>query len=214
MPGYSPIRDYALIGDCHGCALVSRAGSIDWCAFRRFDAPPVFCRLLDAGKGGFLSVTPASTFGVERGYLDGSNILRTVFTTAGGKAALTDYMPVGRRRGAGAHDYVSLSAPGLLVRSIEGLEGSVQLDVVFRPSIDYARVPARLSADAQGVFAHGGAALYAGLPFRVERTLRAPLSSCGQASSSRRPETSGGVPRSFRGRSRIPQRSWTRERVP
>jgi GH15 family glucan-1,4-alpha-glucosidase len=168
LPGYSSIRDYALIGDCHGCALVSRAGSIDWCAFRRFDAPPVFCRLLDAGKGGFLFATPSSAFEVERGYLDGSNILRTVFTTAGGKVALTDYMPVGRRRGAGAHDYVSLSAPGLLVRTIEGLEGSVRLDIGFRPSSDYARAPARLSANGQGIFADGGAALYAELAFRLE----------------------------------------------
>src|SRR6266536_4689132 len=91
VPTYFPIRDYALIGDCHGCALVSRAGSIDWCAFGRFDAPPVFCRLLDAGKGGFLSVTPVDTFEVERSYLEGTNILRTVFTTSTGKASVTDY---------------------------------------------------------------------------------------------------------------------------
>ena len=43
-PRYPPIRDYAAIGDCHGCALVSRDGSIDWCALRRFDADPVLCR--------------------------------------------------------------------------------------------------------------------------------------------------------------------------
>jgi hypothetical protein len=35
MPAYLPIRDYAMVGDCHGCALISRAGSVDWCAFGR-----------------------------------------------------------------------------------------------------------------------------------------------------------------------------------
>jgi GH15 family glucan-1,4-alpha-glucosidase len=89
---YLPIRDYALIGDCHGCALVSRSGSIDWCTFGRFDAPPSFCRLLDAEKGGFLSTTPADAFEAQRAYLDGTNILRTVLTTATGKIAITDYM--------------------------------------------------------------------------------------------------------------------------
>jgi len=44
---YPPISDYALLSDCHSGALVSKDGSIDWCAFHRFEARPVFARLLD-----------------------------------------------------------------------------------------------------------------------------------------------------------------------
>ena len=110
---YRPIGDYALIGDCHGCALVSRDGSIDWAALKRFDADPVFCRILDAGRGGFWSICPAADYSVERAYLPGTNVLRTVFTTNEGQVALTDFMPVGRKLDAKVHDYVHLNAPGL-----------------------------------------------------------------------------------------------------
>ncbi len=41
------IEDYALIGDCHGSALVAKDGAIDWACLKRFDADPVLCRLLD-----------------------------------------------------------------------------------------------------------------------------------------------------------------------
>lgn len=28
-PGYRPIADYGLVGDCHGCALVAATGDMD-----------------------------------------------------------------------------------------------------------------------------------------------------------------------------------------
>ena len=52
-----PIADHALLSDCHSAAMVTRAGSIDWLCFPRFDSPAVFARLLDDGAG-HLPVTP------------------------------------------------------------------------------------------------------------------------------------------------------------
>jgi alpha,alpha-trehalase len=131
---YRPIRDYALVGDCHGSALVARDGGVDWCCLGRFDAEAVFCRVLDADRGGFLDVRPEQPFRTTREYLPDTNILRTTFATAEGRVALTDFMPVDRRAGAAEDDFTSLEAPCWFVRVVEGIEGRVRLRVRFRPS--------------------------------------------------------------------------------
>jgi GH15 family glucan-1,4-alpha-glucosidase len=75
VQAYPPISDYALISDCHTAALVSRDGSIDWCSFHRFEARPVFARLLDWAKGGFFRIAPRDDYTAKRRYLPGTNIL-------------------------------------------------------------------------------------------------------------------------------------------
>ena len=142
--GYAPIRDYALIGDCHGSALVSRDGSVDWCSLKRFDADPVFCRILDATKGGFFCIQPAAKYEATRQYVRGTNILCTTFTTEAGTARVTDFMPVGRDPHAGVHDYVSLRAPFWLVRIVEGVSGTNRIRAQYKPTVDFARRKARL----------------------------------------------------------------------
>jgi len=166
---YRPIADYALIGDCHGAALVSRAGGIDWATLRRFDADPVFCRVLDAARGGHWSIRPAGHYTVTRAYLPDTNVLRTEFATATGRVAVTDCMPVGRVLGARTHDYVHLNAPGWIIRRVEGLEGTVELDVEFRPSVDFGASEVRLSLvdDRLETDAHGPA-LHADLAFEID----------------------------------------------
>lgn len=143
--GYPPIEDYALIGDCHGAALISGAGRMDWCAPLRFDGDPVFFRLLDARQGGFWSVEPEDVRRVSRGYLDRTNILRTRFETATGVLELVDFMPVGRTRGASVHDYVTLNAPGWVVRRMHCVEGRVALTSRFRPrGPEFAVAPTKM----------------------------------------------------------------------
>src|SRR5262245_64712151 len=90
-----PIGDYALLSDCRSAALVSRAGSVDWLCFPRFDAPAIFARILDSGAGDF-AIRPAGDFDTSRGYVDQSMALETTFRTAAGTAVLTDAMAIGR----------------------------------------------------------------------------------------------------------------------
>lgn len=133
LQGYRPIRDYALIGDMHSAALVARDGSIDWCCFPNVDDPAVFCRLLDAKKGGFFAVRPLGEYSTERAYLAETNLLITTFTSPAGKARLTDFMPVRQKPG----EPRTHSAQKIL-RLAEGLEGKVEFEAVFFPTFGYA----------------------------------------------------------------------------
>lgn len=167
LPSYVPLRDYAVIGDCHGSALISRDGSVDWCCLGRFDAEPVLCRLLDAAKGGYLSIRPEAPYEVTRAYLGSTNILHTVFTSRTGKVAVTDFMPVGRTPGSGVHDYVTLTAPFCLVRIVEGLEGSMRVQIAYRPTPDFARRRVHLVASNGSIAIERGPFLKSDLAFSL-----------------------------------------------
>lgn len=73
------LSDYAIIGDGLTAAVVARDGGIDWLCYGRFDGPAVFCRLLNAERGGYLHVAPPAPFATTRGYVGWSNVLATVF---------------------------------------------------------------------------------------------------------------------------------------
>ncbi len=167
MSLYPPIRDYALVGDCHGAALVSRAGSIDWCTFGRFDDAPMFCAILDARRGGSFHIRPAADFTVERAYLPATNVLQTTFRTASGTIRLTDFMPVGRVPGSSLHDYVTLRSPTALVRVVEGISGTVGVSVQYDPTIDYGRHRPLLTAMESGVAGSDGSQLRSSLAYQV-----------------------------------------------
>jgi GH15 family glucan-1,4-alpha-glucosidase len=87
---YPSIGDYALIADTNSTALVSLAGSIDWCCIQRVDSGSCFGRLLDWKKGGFCSVSPGEEAQVSRRYVEGTLVLETTFKTSGGEARLFD----------------------------------------------------------------------------------------------------------------------------
>jgi GH15 family glucan-1,4-alpha-glucosidase len=94
VQAYRPLGDYALISDCHSAALVSRDGSIDWCCFARFDARPVFARLLDWSRGGHFQVRPSAPYDASHRYVPATNVFETRFQTDSGVLVLTDCLAV------------------------------------------------------------------------------------------------------------------------
>ncbi len=131
---YSPIGEYALIGDCHSAALVSRDGSIDWCCLPRFDSGSAFGRLLDRRGAGFCSITPTAEgpWDYVRSYLDDTLVLETTLLGSAGEAKLLDCFAI-------RDDPVSTTERQIL-RVLEGVRGSVEVEVRVAPRFDYGQV--------------------------------------------------------------------------
>lgn len=160
------IEDYAVIGDCRSAALISRAGSVDWLCWPRFDSPSLLAALLDP-DGGQLSVgSPLARAVISRRYLDATPILQTRFSTPAGDWAMTDFMPVAseddkRRQLTPDHD---------LLRLIECERGQVEVQLRFSPRPDYGRPPRLRERGPLGLFlehAGGVVVLRTDLPLRV-----------------------------------------------
>lgn len=158
MRGYQPIGNYALIGDCHTAALVATDGSIDWCCWPRFDSEAVFCRILDADRGGFLSVHPTARSSSTRQYIDGTNVLETLFATGAGGLRVTDLMPVEPVYGADRRGEDVRTRHDLL-RRLEALDGSVDVEVLCRPTFAFAAAETTLSVDGRTCVARHGASV-------------------------------------------------------
>jgi GH15 family glucan-1,4-alpha-glucosidase len=153
LGSYPPIEDYALIGDCRSAALVSRAGSIDWLCWPTFDSPSLFGALLDSETGGRFWIRPKDPFRTERAYLPHTNVLETRFYTAIGCVAVRDTMAVSSEDAK----RTSLVAEHEIIREIEGLDGVVDLEVVYEPRPGYAEESARLERrGALGICAEVG----------------------------------------------------------
>ena len=122
------IEDYAVIGDGHTVALVSRRGSIDWLCLPRFDSASCFTRLLgDADDSRWVLTVADETARSRRQYVDDTNVLVTTYQTRDGAVRITDFMPTGDRRAD-------------LVRRVEGLHGTVRLRHEFAIRFDYGRI--------------------------------------------------------------------------
>jgi GH15 family glucan-1,4-alpha-glucosidase len=129
---YPSIGDYGFIADCHSAALISKAGSIDWCCMPRMDSSSCFGRILDWEGGGFCKIAPAVPCEIRRRYLDRTLVLETTFRTETGRARLIDCFTM--RRGGQHHPH------GQILRIIEGLSGTVDFTIEVIPRLDYGAI--------------------------------------------------------------------------
>ncbi len=148
-----PIAAHAILSDCHSAALTTVDGSVDWLCFPRFDSPSIFGRLLDDAAGHW-SIRPAGEYTAGRRYLDRTLVLETTFRTLTGTVVLTDALAMGADNRGHA---LGKGAPHLLIRSVSGVEGEVDLHVSYAPRPEYGLLRPLLSRVDGGVTARGGA---------------------------------------------------------
>lgn len=156
---YQAINAYGVIGNCRTAILVAPDGSVDWGCLPDFDSPAIFCRVLDAERGGYFQIAPADETiqGTQR-YLQESNVLQTSFTGAAGEVALTDFMPVETldawplaldndswtRADGSCHS---------LVRIADCIRGEVPIVMALKVSPNYATAPSEVSLIANNTAA-------------------------------------------------------------
>jgi GH15 family glucan-1,4-alpha-glucosidase len=123
----TPLEDYALIGDCETAALVSRAGSIDWLCWPRFDSGACFAALLGTPEHGRWLIEAADPdVRVSRCYRENTLILETRVETTAGDVTVIDFMPP---RGRNSD----------IVRLVRGERGDVRMRTELVLRFDYGR---------------------------------------------------------------------------
>ena len=169
---FPPIADYAFLSDCHTGALVAPDGSVDWLCVPAFDSPSVFGNLLDRGAGSFRFGPYGINVPTQRTYVPGTNVLMTTLAhTAAAGCVVHDALVMGPRQGPDTvtphtRPPADDDADHLLVRTVECLDGTVEVELVCEPAFDYGRVEASLDAatTTTATSADAADAARAGLP--------------------------------------------------
>ena len=172
---FPPIADYAFLSNCHTGALVAPDGAIDWLCVPAFDSPSIFASLLDREAGFFRFGPFGITHPVSRAYETGTNVLTTTWLTTEGWIIVRDALTMGLRGHADLitpHTRPPADYDGdhMLVRTVECVEGSVELELACEPVFDYGRTEAQWTlVDGDG---HAADATGGGQTVRVVTDLR------------------------------------------
>jgi alpha,alpha-trehalase len=158
------IADYALLSNCQGSALVSRDGSIDWACLPSFDSAACFARILGEPGGSWRlsTVEPSES---RREYVEDTMVLRTELRTAHGRVVLNDFMPL---HADDMHNDIGRHSPAAIGRVVEGLEGTVELDVEIAVRPEYGLTTPLVNADADGLWHTRGGPIRATIATDVE----------------------------------------------
>jgi len=182
LTGGSPfpaIADYAFLSDCHTCALVAPDGSIEWMGVPRFDSPSMFGALLDRRAGSFRVGPYGLSVPLAVRYMPGTLVLETTWLCPSGWIRVRDGLTIGEWHDEHSDESSHTRPPTdqdadhMLVRTIECLQGSVQVEAICEPIFDYGKEPAewKMVADwsvAEATCGHTTMRLHSDLRLGIE----------------------------------------------
>ncbi|HEY1278874.1 MAG TPA: glycoside hydrolase family 15 protein [Acidimicrobiales bacterium] len=147
---FPPIAEYAFLSNCHTGALIAADGTIDWLCVPRFDSPSVFGALLDREAGTFRFAPFGITHPTFRAYEPGSNVMVTTWKTPSGWVVVRDALTMGPTTGPDTitphtRPPADFDAEHVLVRTVECIDGTVEVELICEPIFDYGRVAASWS---------------------------------------------------------------------
>jgi GH15 family glucan-1,4-alpha-glucosidase len=147
---FPPIAEYAFLSNCHTGALIAADGAVDWLCVPSFDSPSVFGSLLDRQAGSFRLGPYGINHPTARTYVPGTNVLETTWKTPAGWIVVRDALTMGPTRTRDAvtpHTRPPADDDGdhMLVRTVECIEGRVEVELICEPAFDYGRTPAEWS---------------------------------------------------------------------
>jgi alpha,alpha-trehalase len=128
--GYLPIEDHGLIGNGSTAALVGRDGAISWLCVPRFDSPPLFCSILDRGRGGSFVVAPDEVVESRQRYEPDTGVVVTELRSPTGVLQITDCLVLPP---SGGLRPTMPPGAGELLRAVTVLDGEVDLRVLIDP---------------------------------------------------------------------------------
>ena len=141
------IEDLAFLADGERATLLSPAGEVEWLCLPRVDSPSVFGALLDRDAGAFRFAPEGVRVPAARRYLPGTLVLETTWMTDTGwvvvrEALLLEPWPPDAARGASGYRRVpgAHRAGHVLLRSAECVHGSVELEMVCEPVLEYGTI--------------------------------------------------------------------------
>jgi GH15 family glucan-1,4-alpha-glucosidase len=133
------IEDYAIIGDTRTVGLVDRHGSIDWWCAPRIDSGAAFAALLGTKDNGRWLIAPRGhVSAVSRRYEKETLVLETVYETASGCVAVTDFMP----------PYFTDTT---IHRIVEGRQGTVEMEMELIVRFEYGSITPWVTATGDGL---------------------------------------------------------------